>query len=45
VTTDQLRDTISMIRAHLPLPAILRVPRAEDMLYLAPVKRAVPARK
>lgn len=45
VTTDQLRDTISMIRAHLPLPAILRVPRAEEMLYVAPLKRGVPARK
>jgi NitT/TauT family transport system substrate-binding protein len=45
VTVDQLRDTISMIRAHLPLPAVLRVPRAEEMLYVAPLRRAVPARR
>jgi NitT/TauT family transport system substrate-binding protein len=45
VTVEQLRDTISIIRAHLPLPAVLRVPRAEEMLYVAPIKRGAPARK
>lgn len=45
VTVEQLRDTISMVRAHLPLPAVLRVPRAEEMLHTAPLKRAPPARK
>jgi NitT/TauT family transport system substrate-binding protein len=45
VTVDRLRDTISMIRAHLPLPAVLRTPRAEDVLLAVPLKGAAPGRK
>lgn len=41
VTPAQLRRTIELILAHLPLPASLTLPRPEDMLYLEPLRRAL----
>jgi sulfonate transport system substrate-binding protein len=41
VTPAQLRRTIEMILAHLPLPASVTLPRPEDMLYLEPLHRAL----
>ena len=32
VTVDQVRDTLSLIRAHVPLPASARVPTPEELL-------------
>jgi sulfonate transport system substrate-binding protein len=32
VTVDQVRETLSLIRAHLPLPASTRVPSPEELL-------------
>lgn len=40
VTSDQLRRTIELIRAHQPLPVALKLPRPEDMLRLEPLRRA-----
>ena len=47
VTANQVQETIAMIRAHLPLPGTLRIPRPEEMLHVEPARRAVtpPARK
>jgi NitT/TauT family transport system substrate-binding protein len=33
VTLEQVRQTLSVIRAHLPLPATARVPKPEELLY------------
>jgi NitT/TauT family transport system substrate-binding protein len=41
VTPAQLRRTVELILAHLPLPASLTLPRPEDMLYLEPLRRAL----
>jgi NitT/TauT family transport system substrate-binding protein len=41
VSPAQLRRTIELIVAHLPLPASLTLPRPEDMLYLEPLRRAL----
>jgi ABC-type nitrate/sulfonate/bicarbonate transport system substrate-binding protein len=43
VTAEQLQETLALIRAHQPLPASARLPRPEEMLYTAPVKRALTA--
>ena len=40
VSADQLRESISLIRAHTPLPATVHLPRAEDMLHIGPLRRA-----
>jgi NitT/TauT family transport system substrate-binding protein len=40
ITADQLRETISLILAHQPLPASSRVPPPEEMLYVEPLRRA-----
>ena len=47
VTANQVQETIALIRAHLPLPGTLRIPRPEEMLHVEPARRAVtpPARK
>ncbi|MGH7353398.1 MAG: ABC transporter substrate-binding protein [Candidatus Rokuibacteriota bacterium] len=47
VTADQVQETIALIRAHLPLPGTLRIPRPEEMLHVEPARRAAtpPARK
>ncbi|MBI4246160.1 MAG: ABC transporter substrate-binding protein [Candidatus Rokubacteria bacterium] len=37
ITPVQLRDTIELIRAHMPLSGNLRIPRPEQMLHLAPL--------
>ena len=41
VSTEQLRRTIMLIRAHLPLPAAVRLPRPEEMLHAEPLERAL----
>lgn len=41
VSTEQLQETLSLIRAHQPMPATARLPRPEDMLHLAPLRRAL----
>jgi NitT/TauT family transport system substrate-binding protein len=43
VTPDQLRRTIELIRAHHPLPASLKLPPPDEILYLGPLRRAVTA--
>jgi NitT/TauT family transport system substrate-binding protein len=45
VSSEQVRETIGLIQAHLPLPAVVKVPRAEEMLHLEPLRRATPTRK
>jgi ABC-type nitrate/sulfonate/bicarbonate transport system substrate-binding protein len=41
VSAEQLQETLSLIRAHQPMPATARLPRPEDMLHLAPLRRAL----
>jgi NitT/TauT family transport system substrate-binding protein len=41
VTAEQVRETLVLIRAHLPLPVTARVPRPEDLVHVEPVRRAV----
>jgi ABC-type nitrate/sulfonate/bicarbonate transport system substrate-binding protein len=43
VSAEQLQETLSLIRAHQPMPATARLPRPEDMLHLAPLRRALTA--
>jgi NitT/TauT family transport system substrate-binding protein len=40
VSPERLRETVKLLRAHMPLPAALGVPRAEEMLHDEPLKRA-----
>ncbi|MGH7325279.1 MAG: ABC transporter substrate-binding protein [Candidatus Rokuibacteriota bacterium] len=44
VEAEQLSESIALIRAHQPLPVTLRVPRADDMLHTAPLRRAIQSR-
>ena len=41
VTVEQVRETLILIRAHLPLPVSARVPRPEDLVQIEPARRAV----
>ncbi len=45
VSAEGLRQTIGIIRAHTPLPAVRRNPRAEEMLHLEPLQTAIKARQ
>ncbi len=47
VTADQVQETIALIRAHLPLPGTLRIPKPDEILHVEPARRALsqPARK
>lgn len=38
VTTDEVRQTLTLIRAHLPLPAPARVPDPDELLHVAPLE-------
>jgi NitT/TauT family transport system substrate-binding protein len=40
VTIDQVRETLTLIRGHLPLPATARVPKPEELLW-SPSRRAL----
>lgn len=40
ITPDAVTRTIDVIKAHLPLPRALRLPRPADMLHLEPARRA-----
>jgi hypothetical protein len=41
VTPEAVAHTIEIIRAHLPLPATAKVPKPAELLYLAPLRRAL----
>jgi hypothetical protein len=41
VSVEQVRETLTLIRAHLPLPVTARLPRPEDLVHLEPTRRAV----
>jgi NitT/TauT family transport system substrate-binding protein len=41
VTVEQVRETLILIRAHLPLPVTARVPRPEDLVHVEAARRAV----
>ncbi len=41
VTVEQVRETLVVIRAHLPLPVTARVPRPEDLVHVEAARRAV----
>ncbi len=40
VTVDQVRETLTVIRAHLPLPVTARIPPPEELLHV-PARRPV----
>ena len=44
VSAEQVEETIRLVRAHSPLPASLRVPDAERLLHLGPLRSALRAR-
>lgn len=44
VTAEELQQTLSIVRAHTPLPASLRIPRPVEMLHIEPLQRALKSR-
>jgi NitT/TauT family transport system substrate-binding protein len=44
VSAEALQQTLTIVRAHTPLPASLRIPRPEEMLHLEPLRKALTAR-
>jgi ABC-type nitrate/sulfonate/bicarbonate transport system substrate-binding protein len=45
VDPDAVRATIDIIRAHVVLPAWLRLPRPEQMLHLEPLRRSLRSKR
>ncbi|MBI2218805.1 MAG: ABC transporter substrate-binding protein [Candidatus Rokubacteria bacterium] len=45
VDPDAVRATIEIIRAHVALPAWLRLPRPEQMLHLEPLRRSLRSKR
>jgi len=45
VTVPQIRESIAIVRAHMPFPPGLRIPRPEDLIYAPAVSRPNPRRK
>ena len=47
VSAEQIRQTVLIVRSHTPLPAALRIPEAERLLHLEPLRSALraPARR
>ena len=43
VTADQVRETLTLIRAHQPLPITSRVPSPEELLHVEPLRRVLSA--
>jgi NitT/TauT family transport system substrate-binding protein len=41
VTVEQVRETLILIRAHLPLPVTARVPRPEELVHVEATRRAL----
>jgi NitT/TauT family transport system substrate-binding protein len=41
VTSDQVRETLALIRAHQPLSVTSRVPTPEEMLHVEPLRRVL----
>jgi len=41
VSVEQVRETLILIRAHLPQPVTVRVPRPEDLVHVEATRRAV----
>jgi len=39
VSTEQVKQTIALIRAHQPLPATSRVPSPDELLHVEPLRR------
>ena len=39
VTTEQVKQTIALIRSHQPLPATSRVPSPDELLHVEPLRR------
>ena len=44
VSTEQVKQTIVIVRSHTPLPVSLRIPGAERLLHLEPLRSALKAR-
>lgn len=41
VGVDQVRETVALVRAHLPLPATMPVPDAEELLHTGPLETVI----
>jgi NitT/TauT family transport system substrate-binding protein len=41
VTLPQIRESIAIVRAHMPFSPALRIPRPEDLVYAGALRRAV----
>lgn len=44
VTTEQVRETLALIRAHQPLPVTSRVPSPDEMMHVEPLRRVLSTR-
>ena len=44
VTAEEIQQTLSIVRAHTPLPASLRIPRPAEMLHTEPLQQALKSR-
>ena len=45
VTVPQIRESIAIVRAHMPFSPGLRIPRPEDLIYAPAITRGDPRRK
>jgi NitT/TauT family transport system substrate-binding protein len=45
VTVEQARESITIVRGHMPFSPGLKIPRPEDLVYAPAVKGAAPRRK
>jgi NitT/TauT family transport system substrate-binding protein len=45
VTVPQMRESLALVRAHMPFAPGLKIPRPEDLIYEPGVKRGDPRRK
>jgi len=43
VSPERVRETITIVRSHTPLPALLRVPRPDELLHTEPLRQALKA--
>lgn len=41
VGADEVRETLALVRAHLPLPAAMRVPDPDELLHDEPLRKAL----
>jgi NitT/TauT family transport system substrate-binding protein len=45
VSAEEVQHTLEIIRAHIPLPATLRIPRPDEIVHTEPLQKALKARE